>query len=129
MRGLITDSSSIYVRFACSFESSSGKNTMFFRFNKEMFQYSQPEKLTFKIIWLDKNAGSKLALKYFNKDGQQTAFVKTGVDDNEWKVDTVSVMKQIVGRFGSNVADFMLTNEDAFDDIFHGLEVDIVRVN
>jgi len=47
VRGVINTSSSIYDRFARSFENISGKNTMYFKFNSYVFSISKPASLTF----------------------------------------------------------------------------------
>jgi hypothetical protein len=127
VRGTIDSTSSIYDRFARSFESKSGKNTMFFQFDPNVFSLSKPKSLKFSITWLDKNAGSKWALKYYNDKGLQTALVKTGTGDNQWKKDTITITDANVARIGLNGSDFLLVNEDSIDDIFHGIEVDIER--
>ena len=129
VRGVINSSSSKYDRFARSFQNSSGKNTMYFKFNSDVFSLSAPASLTFKITWLDKNQNSTWALKYYNASGLQTALNITGVGDNQWKTANVTLQNPIInqnGVFGSN---FMLVNTDNIDDIFHGIEIDITRVN
>ena len=127
VRGVINSSSSIYDRFARSFENSSGKNTMYFKFNSDVFSLSDPDSLTFKITWLDKNLNSTWALKYYHSSGLQTAINITGTGDNQWKTTNVTVHNPIITQNGVLGADFMLVNTDNIDDIFHGVEVDITR--
>ncbi len=127
IRGVINASSSIYDRFARSFENSTGKNTMYFKFNAEVFSLSDPDSLTFKITWLDKNLNSTWALKYYNSIGLQTAINITGTGDNQWKTTNVTIHNPVITQNGVLGADFMLVNTDNIDDIFHGVEVDITR--
>ena len=128
IRGVINTSSSKYDRFARSFEKSSGKNTMYFKFHPDVFTLSDPDSLTFKITWLDKNPNSTWALKYYNLSGLQTALNITGIGDNQWKTTNVTVHNPIIKQNGVLGSDFMLVNTDNIDDIFHGIEVDITRM-
>ena len=127
VRGVINSSSSKYDRFARSFENSSGKNTMYFKFNADLFSLSSPASLVFNITWLDKTLNSTWALKYYNSSGLQTALNITGIGDNLWKTATVTIQNPIINQNGVLGSDFMLVNTDAVDDIFHGIEVDIAR--
>jgi len=129
VRGPINATSSKYDRFARSFQNSSGKNTMYFKFHSDVFSLSAPASLTFKITWLDKNLNSTWSLKYYNSSGLQTALNITGIGDNQWKTTNVTIQNPIINQnevLGSN---FMLVNTDNIDDIFHGIEVDITRAN
>ena len=128
VRGVINTISSKYDRFARSFEKSSGKNTMYFKFHPDVFTLSDPDSLTFKITWLDKNPNSTWALKYYNSSGLQTALNITGIGDNQWKTTNVTVHNPIIKQNGVLGSDFMLVNTDNIDDIFHGIEVDITRM-
>jgi hypothetical protein len=130
VRGTIDEKSSKYDRFARSFENATGKNTMYFKFDDEMFVISKPESLTFKITWLDKIAGSTWSLNYIKGGKKMKSALKVkGIGDNKWKTETITIKSPIVngkGKFGS---DFMLVNTDKKDDIFNGIEVDIIRKN
>ena len=128
VRGVINSSSSIYDRFARSFENSSGKNTMYFKFHSDVFSLSNPDSLTFTITWLDKNLNSTWALKYYNSSGLQTALNITGIGDNQWKTTSVVVRNPIINQNGTLGSNFMLVNTDNIDDIFHGVQVDITRI-
>ena len=129
VRGTINSNSSKYDRFARSFQNSSGKNTMYFKFNSDVFSLSAPASLTFKITWLDKNQNSTWALKYYNSSGLQTALNITGIGDNQWKTINVTIQNPIINQNGVLGSDFMLVNTDSIDDIFHGIEVDITRAS
>jgi hypothetical protein len=127
VRGVINSNSSKYDRFARSFENSSGKDTMYFKFDSDVFSLSDPDSLTFKITWLDKNANSTWALKYYNSSGLQTAINITGIGDTQWITTNVTVHNPIITQNGVLGSDFMLVNTDNIDDIFHGIEIDITR--
>ncbi len=127
VRGEITITSSKYDRFARSFENSTGKNTMYFKFDSEVFTNSIPKKLTFKIIWLDKIAGSTWAYKYNSASGEKTAIQVTGLGDNTWKEVNFTITDALVNKSGVNGSDFMLVNTDSKNDIFNSIEVGIER--
>ena len=127
VRGPITSTSSKYDRFARSFENSSGKNTMYFKFDSEVFTNPFPKSLTFKIIWLDKTVGSTWAFRYKSVSGSKNAVQVTGLGDNTWKEVTFTVTDAVIDRTGVNGSDFTLVNTDAVDDIFNGIEVGIER--
>jgi hypothetical protein len=129
VRGTINSNSSKYDRFARSFQNSSGKNTMYFKFHSDVFSLSAPANLTFKITWLDKNLNSTWALKYYNSAGLHTALSITGTGDNQWKTINVTLQNPIINQNGVLGSDFMLVNTDSIDDIFHGIEVDIPRAS
>ncbi|WP_191963359.1 T9SS type A sorting domain-containing protein [Flavobacterium luteum] len=127
VRGAITANSSKYDRFARSFENTTGKNKMYFKFDKEVFTNSIPKSLQFKIIWLDKNAGSTWAFKYRSAQGIKVAKLVTGLGDNTWKEVIFTITDAIVDGKGVNGSDFTLENTDIVDDIFNGIEVGIER--
>jgi hypothetical protein len=128
VRGPITKTSMKYDRFARSFEHSTGKDTMYFKFDSEMFIDSKPKNLNFKIIWLDKNAGSTWTFCYKSPEGIKNALqLVKGIGDNQWKTVTFTISNAVLdksGRFGS---DCMLVNTDNTDDIFNSIEVGIER--
>jgi hypothetical protein len=127
VRGNIDEKSSKYDRFARSFENASGKNTMYFKFDEEMFVNGNPKNLKFTITWLDKNAGSTWALKYNDGQKLRTAIVVKGKGDNKWKSVTVDVADMPLKHHGEFQSDFVLVNTDKADDIFNGIEVEIIR--
>jgi hypothetical protein len=128
VRGTIDKNSSKYDRFARSFENATGKNTMYFKFDDEMFVNSKPESLTFKITWLDKIAGSTWSLNYIKGGKKMKSALKVkGIGDNKWKTETITIKSPIVNRGGKFGSDIMLVNTDKKDDIFNGIEVDIIR--
>ena len=125
VRGPITATSSKYDRFARSFENSTGKNSMYFQLHNE-FPASN-KILKFTIIWLDKTAGSTWAFKYRNSVGLQT-IPFTGTGTNQWKTETITISDAIIDQGGANGSDFMLVNTDAIDDIFNGIEMNILGI-
>jgi hypothetical protein len=127
IRGTIDSSSSMYDRFARSFQNSSGRNAMYFKFHQNLFSLKVPDSLTFKITWLDKTQNSTWAFKYYNSNGLQTALSVTGIGDNQWKTINVVLHNPLINQNGILGSDFMLVNTDGVDDIFHGIEVDITR--
>ena len=127
IRGEIDKNSSKYDRFARSFENATGKNTMYFKFDDEMFAAAKPKKLKFTITWLDKNAGSTWALKYGKGKEMKTAIDVKGKGDNEWKSLTVEVVDMQLNHSGEFGSDFVLVNTDSIDDVFNGIEVNIER--
>lgn len=128
VRGPITKNSVKYDRFARSFEHATGRDTMYFKFDPELFIDSRPKNLNFKIIWLDKNAGSGWTFRYKSSQGFKNALQPvTGIGDNQWKTVTFSIADAVLdksGRFGS---DCMLVNTDNTDDIFNSIEAGIER--
>jgi hypothetical protein len=127
VQGEINQKSLKYDRFARSFENATGKNTMYFKFDEEMFANSKPKNLKFTITWLDKIVGSTWALKYSDGKQMKTAIEVKGKGDNKWKSVTVDVADMILNRSGELKSDFLLVNTDKIDDIFNGIEVDIQR--
>jgi hypothetical protein len=127
VRGTIDEKSSKYDRFARSFENATGKNTMYFKFDDEMFANSKPQSLKFTIAWLDKNAGFSWALKYNKGKDMKTAIEVKGKGDNKWKSVTIDVADMLLDHSGKLGSDFVLVNTDNLDDIFNGVEVDILR--
>jgi hypothetical protein len=127
VRGTIDEKSSKYDRFARSFENATGKNTMYFKFDDEMFTDAKPKSLKFIITWLDKNAGSTWALKYNKGKDLKTAIEVKGKGDNQWKNVSVDVADMLLDHSGKLGSDFVLVNTDKVDDIFNGIEVTIQR--
>jgi len=127
-QGLLDEDNSIYDRFARSFETSSGKNAMYFKFHDETFSKASPDTLTFNITWLDKYKNSTWAFQYDDGSGTLvTAKTFTGIGDNKWKTETIVIDDAAMQHKGPKGSDFALVNTDGIDDIFHGIEVDIVR--
>ena len=134
LRGSLTIASSKYDRFARSFQYSKGKNTMYFKFHDELFSPTNlPKSLTFSITWLDSTSTQGTTTWEFRyKDTKgvlQTPIKKIGLGDNQWKTETFTISDMDVSHTGTMGSDFMLVNTDKIDDIFNGIEVDIIRQN
>ncbi len=127
IRGEIDKNSSKFDRFARSFENATQKNTMYFKFDDEMFTASKPKSLKFTITWLDKNLGSTWALQYNNGKVIKTALEIKGKGDNQWKSVTVDIADMQLNHSGKMESDFALVNTDSIDDVFNGIEVNIQR--
>ena len=127
IRGEIDKNSSKYDRFARAFENATGKNTMYFKFDDEVFATSKPKNLNFTITWLDKNPGSTWALQYNKGKEMKTALEIKGKGDNQWKTVMVEVADMQLNHSGEFGSDFVLVNTDSIDDIFNGIEVNIQR--
>ena len=125
VRGPITATSSKYDRFARSFENSTGRNTMSFQLHNEV--QATNKNLKFTIIWLDKTAGSTWTFRYRNSAGLQSIpFIGTGT--NQWRTEIFNVTDGLMNQGGDNGSDFMLVNTDIKDDIFNGIEMNIIGV-
>ena len=129
VRGDITSTSSKYDRFARSFENSTGKNTMYFKFDPEVFTNSTPKSLKFKIIWLDKTAGSTWTFTYKSTSGSKKAVQFIGLGNNTWKEENFTVTDSVIDQTGEKGSDFTLVNTDSNDDIFNGIEVALIDIN
>lgn len=128
VRGPITKNSHKYDRFARSFEHSTGRDTMYFKFDPEMFVDSKLKSLNFKIIWLDKNVGSTWTFRYKSPQGIIDAIQPiTGIGDNQWKTVNFTVLDAVLDKSGRYGSDCMLVNTDNTDDIFNSIEVGIER--
>lgn len=130
VRGTLTGASSKYDRFARKFENSTKKDTMYFKFWDDVFTTTNgPKSLKFSVTWLDSIQGSKWELRYKNNKGVISSALKiVGKGDKTWKKDSVMIYDMDVTH-SMNIlhSDFTLVNTDAIDDIFNGIEVDIVR--
>jgi len=132
VRGTLTGASSKYDRFARKFENSTKRNTMFFKFWDDVFSTTNaPKSLKFSVTWLDSIAGSKWELQYKNSKGVISSALKiVGKGDRTWKTDTITIRDMdVTHTMNALRSDFTLVNTDAIDDIFNGIEVDIVRQN
>ena len=127
VRGTIDENSSIYDRFARSFEHSNGKDTMYFKFHDQVFSQTLPQRLSFVVTWLDKNEHSSWAFGYRNEEGEISTIEFQGNGDDRWKKENFIISDFKAPEPGSGQAGFLLINTDTVDDIFHGIEVGIER--
>jgi hypothetical protein len=122
--GPLTKTSSIYARFARSFEHASGKDAMYFKLHDAFSKGNDPKIMTMTVVWYDGTAGSTWKLDYdAGKGAMKTALAVTGKGDNQWHHETVTVQDAVLRQGGPNGADFALVNTDDKDDIFSLLEV------
>ncbi|MBT8045841.1 MAG: hypothetical protein KJN67_01625, partial [Pontiella sp.] len=122
INGPLTTSSHPYDRFGRSFDSATGRNTMYFDVHDDLLP-SPGQRVQLSVIYLDRGTG-QFALQY-DAVGQnnKTAFTVTKTNSNTWKTNSVVVTDWVCDNNGPNGADLMLQNVDADDDIFHMLEV------
>ena len=125
--GPIDEESPIYSRFARSFESSAGKNAMYFQLNEDFIQ-GNPGEVTFNIIYYDKEKGSTWEFQYdAGKEKLKTAKKVKCIGDKTWKTLTLTVTDAVLDQNGPKGSDFALVNGDKADDIFHMIEVEAVK--
>lgn len=134
--GVIDASSSPYSRFARSFETSSGKDIMYFDCADALF--AEPaEEVTLTVTYYDPlvpptddpAAYSTWSLQY-DAGGKDlaTALSITNVGDGTWKTASVTLTDAVMQNQGPFKSDFALVNTDGLDDIFHMVEVDRSRL-
>ena len=124
VNGPITATSSIYDRFARSFEHASAKDAMFFKLHEGFSQDAKPKVMSVNIVWFDKQAGSSWKLDY---DGggktMKTALTVTGKGDQKWHHETVTIKDAVFRYGGQKGSDLAIVNTDDKDDIFSIIEV------
>lgn len=124
VNGPITATSSIYDRFARSFEHASGKDAMYFKLHEGFSQDAKPKVMSINIVWFDKQVGSSWKLDY---DGggktMKTALIVTGKGDQKWHHETVTIKDAVFRYGGQKGSDLAIVNTDAKDDIFSIIEV------
>jgi hypothetical protein len=122
--GPITKTSSIYSRFARSFEHASGKDAMYFKLHEGFSQGSEPKVMTITIVWYDKTAGSTWKLDYdAAQAAMKTALTVTGKGDQQWHHEVVTLNDAVFHHGGTKGSDLALLNADDKDDIFSLIEV------
>lgn len=124
VNGPITATSSIYDRFARSFEHVSGKDALYFKLHEGFSQDAKPKVMTINIVWFDKQVGSSWKLDY---DGggkvMKTAMTVTGKGDKKWHHETITIKDAVFRYGGSKGSDLAIVNTDDKDDIFSIIEV------
>ncbi|NDV61010.1 hypothetical protein G0Q06_00950 [Puniceicoccales bacterium CK1056] len=122
INGPLTTASHPYDRYARSFDSATGKNTMYFDIHDNLLP-SRSQSVRLSVIYLDAGTG-QFELQYdADSDSQKTAFVVTKTNSNTWKTETIIVDDWALQNNGPNGADLMLLNVDSEDDIFHMVEL------
>lgn len=127
IHGPIKKDSPIYSRFGRSFESSTGKNAMYFKLHDDLIQ-EKPKKVSFKLIYFDNEKGSKWEFQY-DAGGKKlkTAKTVTCTGDYTWKQVEISINDAVLEHNGPMGSDFALVNADNKDDIFHLIEFENIQ--
>lgn len=122
--GPLTANSSIYDRFARSFEHASGKNSMYFKLHDGFSDNASPKIMNITVVWYDAHEGSTWKLDYDAGDAKmKTALTVTGKGDKKWHHETVTLRDAVLRHGGAKGSDLALVNTDAKDDIFSLIEV------
>ena len=122
--GPITQTSSIYSRFARGFEHASDKDAMYFKLHEGFSQGNEPKVMTVTVVWYDGTEGSTWKLDYdAGKAEMKTALAVTGKGDKQWHRETVTVKDAVLRQGGIKRSDLALVNTDGKDDIFSLIEV------
>jgi hypothetical protein len=122
--GPITPTSSIYSRFARSFEHASGKDAMYFKLHDGFSQDATPKIMSITVVWYDGQAGSTWKLDYdAGTPTMKTAVSVTGKGDKKWHHEVVTLRDAVLRHGGIKGADLALVNTDAKDDVFSLIEV------
>jgi hypothetical protein len=122
--GRITDTSSIYSRFARGFEHSSGKDGLYFKLHEGFSQDAKPKVMSITVVWYDSIAGSTWKLDYdAGNTKMKTALTVTGKGDKKWHHEAVTLNDAVFRYGGTKGSDLALVNTDSKDDIFSIIEV------
>lgn len=122
--GSLGKSSSIYARFARSFEHASGKDGLYFRLHDGFSAGRQPKTISVHVLWYDQHAGSTWKLAYDAGEAElRTALSVTGTGDRRWKSEIVTLRDAVLARGGPRGSDLALLNTDGQDDIFSLIEL------
>jgi len=124
--GPVTNTSSVYGRFARGFEHASGKNTMGFRLTDSFFgggRLAGAYSVTVRVMYFD-NGNGQWALDYDALGNpNKRACVVTGTATGKWKEKLVTLTDANFNRYGVMGSDLSLINLDDKDDIFHMVEI------
>ena len=87
------------------------------------FLLTKKEKITLKIIYLDKGIG-KFSVRYdSSSDSDKTAIFITKANSDRWVSKTITIADGVFANKGTRNSDFSLVNEDNEDDVFHMIEI------
>lgn len=122
---------SIYNRFARGFDSTHGKNTMYFDLHDDLFGISDlTAGITFTVIYHDGVRNSTWELQYDNGSrSMATALAVTNAGSGTWRTLKVTVTDAAFKNGGPHGADIVLINTNSLDDIFHLIEVELTINN
>ena len=122
--GPITQTSSIYSRFARGFEHATGKDAMYFKLHDGFSEGNEPKVMTVTVVWYDGTAGSTWKLDYdAGKPEMKTALTIMGKGDKQWHHEVVTLDDAVFRHGGTKGSDLALVNADDKDDIFSLIEV------
>lgn len=124
--GPITKSSSIYSRFARSFESATGRDAMYFKLDDSFFVNDklEPKTITLHVIYYDSIKNSSWKIDYdAGNEVIKTACSVKGIGDKKWKDTTIVINDAVLNHGGTRGCDIALVNTDKKDDIFSLIEV------
>ncbi|MEI6537420.1 MAG: hypothetical protein WCN98_18900, partial [Verrucomicrobiaceae bacterium] len=90
--GPITQTSSIYSRFARGFEHATGRDAMYFKLHEGFSEGNGPKMMTVTVVWYDGTAGSSWKLDYdAGKAEMKTGLTVTGKGDKQWHHEVVTL--------------------------------------
>jgi hypothetical protein len=122
--GPITNTSSIYARFARGFEHATGKDAMYFKLHEGFSQDNKPKVMSMHVVWYDNHVGSAWKLMYdAGEPTLKTALTITGKGDKQWHDATITLNDAVLFHGGANGSDIALVNTDDQDDIFSLIEI------
>ena len=122
--GELNNKSSIYARFARSFEHSTGKNTMYFKL-EDGFYKKPAGKVKVSIIYYDNIKDSKWDFYYDAGLGNfKSAQTIVCEGSKTWKKVEIIINDAVMLHNGPKNSDFAIANSDNLDDIFHLIEIE-----
>ena len=96
---------------------------MYFDLDDNFLSIVSKEKITLKIIYLDKGIG-KFSVRYDSSSNpDKTAITITKTNSGRWVSKTITIADGAFANKGSQNSDFSLVNEDNEDDVFHLIEI------
>jgi hypothetical protein len=114
-----------YGRYARAFEHKSGKNAIYFGFDKDFFRKdgNPVGPLTFRVVWFDNTTGSWGFCYDAGKENFKSAKTFVGQGTERWREETFTITDAMMNHNGPQGADFALVNLDDKDKVFHLIEV------
>jgi len=114
-----------YGRYARAFEHKSGKDALYFGFDKDFFRKdgNPVGPLTFRVVWLDNSTGSWGFSYDAGKEGFKSAKTFVGQGTGRWREETFTITDAVMNHNGPQGADIALVNLDDKDKVFHLIEL------
>jgi hypothetical protein len=111
-------------RYARAFESSSGRNRMYFDLDDQFLSANTDDPVSLKVIYLDQGTG-KFAVRYdSSSDPDKTAVTITKTNSGRWVSKSIAIADGEFANKGPRNSDFSLVDEDGEDDVFHMIEIE-----